>query len=439
MFAVDHWPAEAKTNVIPCPDRLAMKTFAESITSFQHELPAEEALLLHCANRTLSESSIAQASNLLQEVNWERFLQLSYQHGVAGLVFRCLNAHFIGIAPDEVVADLRRYVILNTHNNLGLLREIVNTVALLNEQRIKFAVFKGLITAELAYGDFSIRRCNDIDILVAGADHLRVKALFLSEGFEQTMSSETEFLCMQSGLWHESRKLNIDLHWGIPPRELGIHADRILKNRSSITLAGNDIPTFAKEDMFIILCVNATKEFWDQQLYRYCDIHEFLQRHPDLDWKLIVNRARGLRCKRMLLSGLGIVKALYGSPLPAEIDARLTRNASVQRVVSELLQQLFDHKNAYRTELGGARHLYYFHSPSDYFATLIDNRAGRFLYKALLRRLLRVTADAQGSEPMPATSTRSLLSTAARSPGILGLVLQKLYRKLNGARPDSKR
>lgn len=416
-----------------------MKTFAESITTFRHELPAEEALLLHCANRTLSASSIAQASNLLREVDWERFLQLSYQHGVAALVFRCLNAHFMALTPDEVVADLRRYVILNTQNNLGLLREIVNTVALLHARRIKFAVFKGLVTAELAYGDLSIRRCNDIDILVAEADHLGVKALFLSEGFEQTLSGKAEFLCIQSGLWHEGRRLNIDLHWGIPPRELGIRAARILKNRSSITVAGKDIPTFAKEDMFIILCANATKEFWEQQLYAYCDINEFLQRHTNLNWKLIVNRARVLRCERLLLSGLGVVKALFDSPLPAEIEARLTGNASVQRVVSELLQQLFDHEIAYSAELRGARHLYYFHTPSDYFATLIDNPAARLTYKAVLRHLLSVMKDAQGNEPMLATSTLELLRTAATSPRILGLVLQKLYRKLNGIRPDSNR
>lgn len=409
-----------------------MKTFAESITIFPHELPAEEALLLYCANRTLSASSIAQASKLLQEVNWERFLQLSYQHGVATMVFRCLNAHFMALTPDEIVADLRRYVILNTHNNLGLLREMVNTVALLHEQRIKFAVFKGIVTAELAYGDLCIRRCNDIDILVARADYLRAKALFVSEGFEQTMSSRNELLLQQTGLWHESRKLNIDLHWGIPPRELGIHADRILNNCSSMTLAGKDIPTFAKEDLFIILCINATKEYWDQQLYTYCDINEFLQRHIDLDWKLIVNRARMLRCERMLLSGLGIVKALFGSPLPAEINARLTGNAAVQLVVNELLQQLFDHKIAGRDVLRSAHNLYYFRWRSDYFATLIDNRAASFFYKALLRYFMSVTADSQDTQPMPAPPTLPLLIIAARSPGIVGLFLRKLYRKLIG-------
>jgi len=416
-----------------------MTMLAETITSFRHDLPVEEALLLHCANRSLPPAGIAEAENLLQEVNWERFLQLSYQHGVAALVFRRLNSHFLALTPEEVVADLRRYAILNTQNNLGLLHELVNTVDLLREQCIKFAVFKGLVTAELGYGDISIRRCNDIDILVTGADHPRVKALFLSEGFERTMSSKSEFLCVQSGLWHKGRMLKIDLHWGIPPRELGIEVNPILQNGSSITLAGKVIPTFAKEDMFIILCTNATKEFWQQQLYAYCDISEFLQRHTDMNWKLIVTRARLLRCERVLLAALSIVKALFNSPLPAEIDARVTANASVQRVVCELLYQLFDHKIAYSAESRGGRRLYYFRSPSDYFSTLIDNRVARLTYKALISRLLRVTADAQGDEPIPATSTLSLLSAATRSPRILGLVLLKLYRELVAFLPDSKR
>jgi len=403
--------------ITPCPDRIQMQIPPYSTATFRQEYPVEETLILHCTNRAPSADEIDQAKHLLRKVDWQRLIRLSHEHGVGALLYRYLQDHFAALIPGQACADLRNYVFANTQNNLGLLREMVNTVSLLEEHRIECAVFKGLVTTQLVYGDFSIRKCGDIDILVAESDYPRAKQLFLSAGFLPTMSDKAEIACLQSGLWHEDRRLKIDLHWGIPPRELGVHAERILRNSTSISLGGRDIPTFSREDMFIILCVNATKEYWGQHLYTYCDIREFLQRHTDLDWNLIIDRARALRCERTLLSGLGVVHALYDTPLPAAIDAGLRRIPSLRRIIDELLQQLFDHNLNRIATQAGDRHLYLFSSSPDYFAALIDNRVRRLLYKTVLRHVLSVETEAQGED-------------ATRPARILGLLLQKLYRKI---------
>lgn len=384
---------------------------------YVQELPAAEALLLACARSELTPAELIRARALAAGVDWHEVERLAEEHGVGSLAYRNLRRHFEDLAPAEMIERLKVLSIATTQSNLGLLRETLATVRELSAQGIECAVFKGLITTQLAYGDFSARRCGDIDILVPESDYPRAKELFLAEGFLATMSDKAEIACLQSGLWHEKRRLKIDLHWGIPPRELGIYAGKILRDGTTTILGGMKIPSFSRDDMFIILCVNATKEFWEQRLYAYCDIREFLLHHADLDWARIASRARALRCERMLMAGLGVVHALYDMPLPAPIAARLRETPSVRRVIDELLEQLFNLNPARAIAWGGDRHLYFFQSSPDYFAALIDSPVRRFYYKTVLRHVLSVTPEAEGED-------------ASRSAHVLMLLLKKLYRKI---------
>ncbi|MBK9132594.1 MAG: nucleotidyltransferase family protein [Gammaproteobacteria bacterium] len=387
-----------------------------SNTPYVRELPAAEALLLACARSAMTPAELIRARELAAGVDWHEVERLAEDHGVGSLAYRNLRRHFEDMAPAEMIERLKILSIATTQSNLSLLKEVLFTVRL-GAQGIECTVFKGLITTQLAYGDFSARKCGDIDLLVPESDYPRAKELFLAEGFLSTMSDKAEIACLQSGLWHEDRRLKIDLHWGIPPRELGIHAGEILRNRAYTTLGGMKIPTFSRDDMFLILCVNATKEFWEQRLYAYCDIPEFLLHHADLDWERITGRARALRCERMLMAALGVVHTLYDMPLPALIAARLRETPSVRRVIDELLEQLFNLNPARAIAGGGDRHLYFFRSSPDYFAALIDNPVRRFYYKKVLRHVLSVTPEAEGED-------------AARSAHVMILLLKKLYRKI---------
>lgn len=343
-------------------------------------LTAEEAMLLLCARTRMSESLLDQVYALAPRVDWERFRQLALQQGVASLAYRNLKRDLANAVPEEVLSQLRRHAIDNTQSNLGLIKEMVSVSLQLQAHDIDYAVFKGITVSQLVYRDFSIRKCGDIDLLVRKRDFQRARDLFLAEGFVPTLTDEEEADCLQSGLWHEQRRLQIDLHWGMSPTMLGIRADRIMDRRAEMPIGGTSVDVFSTEDVFISLCVNAVKEYWNQMLYPYCDIHEFLQSDIALNWQSVLERAKALNGRRPLEAALGVVRCLFENTLPPELERRLDPHSPAGRVSAELLRQLFEKdwsgSNIIHQETG--RHLHYFRSTDEYFIALMDQPMRRF-------------------------------------------------------------
>jgi len=361
--------------------------------TYWQQLPAEEILLLFCARTQISGDMLEQMRDLGSRIDWRRFLQLTYHHGVTAFIYPNIKQYFASTIPDDMLVQLKRYALANTHSNLGMLRELIIVNQLLQEEKIEFGIFKGLAVMQMVYGDLSVRRCGDIDILVKKRDFLRAKTLFLSQGFEQTLSNFNEMLSMQSGLWHEQRHLKIDLHWGIPPHILNIKTRKILDSLSSLSIDGRKLPSFSPEDMFIILCVNATKEYWNQFLYPYCDIHEFLQR-GNLNWDFLFVRAEKLSCLRPMKVALSVVEELFGLSPPSAIESRLRLEKETQHVKQELIRQLFsnDANDSGAVSSSVERRPYYFSSDDDYFVALMDRHLKRIMHP-LIKRIIPPVPD----------------------------------------------
>jgi hypothetical protein len=335
-------------------------------------------------------------------VNWPAYEELVRVHSVTSLVYSNLKRHFGNTIPAEILGRMKQHFISTTQSNLALLREILAIVQQLRSRHIECAVFKGLAINQQVYHDLSIRKSGDIDILVREKDYRHARQMFVSQGFIPTMSEQSELQCLQSGLWHEGKQSQIDLHWGIPPRQLLIDSDKIMDHVQEIALPGTSIPAFAREDMFIVMCVNAIKEFWNQLLYRYCDIHEFLQNHPELDGKRLARRARELGCHRATGIALAVTKELFNVALTTSMERSFPLSWSGNTIKEEILLQIFEKGPDEGGLLTSDGHrLYRFENILDYNTALIDKAPQRILYR--YRRIIEPNATDRSSIPLPAT------------------------------------
>lgn len=342
----------------------------------------EQQLLLICAATRLSKAEVERARTLIERgCDWKRFMRLVLTHGVGGFVYRNLVREFPAVVPDGIISGLKSYVLANSQSNMSMLKALDDVHRLLDANGIRHGVFKGLVIDHMIYHDFSVRKCGDIDLLVYKRDFPRAKALFLSEGFQQTLPDGEEALYLQSGLWHEDRRLKVDLHWGIPPLDLGIRGNLLMNDLIQRPLDGVTVPSFIPEDMFIVLCVNAVKEYWNQMLYTYCDIREFLSGGIELNWGLLLKRAKALRCRRPMEAALYVVKALYGVSPPREVMKRMAPSYSANQIGNELIDNLL---NSETTGLDEARlNPRHFRSNRDYVCALMDDGYRRFRYRYL--------------------------------------------------------
>jgi hypothetical protein len=267
----------------------------------------------------------------------------------------------------------------NTQSNLALLNELFQVIDFLSAHNIPCLTFKGLVSAELIYHNLSSRKAGDIDLLVKEQHYLKAKSLFIDQGFSQSLTDEVESNCMQSGLFHEARRLSIDLHYGIQPKLLGIHSEKLFEHATTYKLANREVPTFSLLDTLIILSINAAKDYWNQRLYTYADLYLLIHHHPELNWETIVKRASELNCKRTMITALLVVDELYGLVKSEYLQQQLSTSRPLKMIANELFIQLLPQGHKDFQCIKGKPYLI----PSDRYFHLhrMDNALARFNYR----------------------------------------------------------
>lgn len=336
---------------------------------------------------TLSPADVAAAGALLaQTPSWTTLFREAQIHGVSGLVFRQLSRHWPAQVPADWHHRFRQEVLQATQFNMMLLRELPGIHRELAGLGVPHIFFKGVVLAQRVYNDLAVRRCGDVDLLVAARDFARVKAHFLAQGFEPTLTARQERQSLQAGLRHPQRHLEIDLHFGMPPRELAISSALLLQQPAQLTLAGQVLPVFDERDQVLTYCCNAVKEYWHQRLYHYADLHVMLTR-PGLDLDALGRRASALGVRRVLAVAVRMLHLLYDMPALA---AKFPLAGALDASVRELQLRLFAADAS--DPLAQREPMLVLAQPRDYLHSLVDSPRRRF-FLGPGRRLLPNTAD----------------------------------------------
>jgi len=89
----------------------------------------------------------------------------------------------------------------------------------------------------------------------------------------------------------------------------------------------------------IVLSIHGAKDFWERFSW-IADISELVQRYPDLDWDVTIERAEALEAGRMLHTGLLLATRLLDAGVPDEIRRRLQADQAASEVAGEILSSL---------------------------------------------------------------------------------------------------
>jgi hypothetical protein len=270
-------------------------------------------------------------------LEWGAFLDLAQSQNIVPIVANKLRSFPPGNFPAKIISTLQAWHLESTRHNMALLMALSSVLDLLKEGGVTAIPFKGPTTAMMAYGDLSQRTCGDLDILVTQDEYPKVISILQSNGYAVTERYES---AMQSTLVHEGSTISIDLHWGIPPREIDLNVGLLRKSLRDFDLAGKTVQTFSVNDMFLIHCINATKEYWRPNLRQFYDIKMFVE-HADQEWQTVLTRARDIGCERMVMVSLLVAHNLYTLPLPKPIMSQLQRCSYAGRVAQELENQLY--------------------------------------------------------------------------------------------------
>lgn len=301
-------------------------------------------LLLFCARTHVDAESATEIEALCKdESDWATFLALAQHHRVVPLVYRTLAERCPDRVPASILEELRALDQANGRRSLLLTGQLLKLIGRFESSRIRAIPYKGPMIATSAYGDLSLRQFGDLDVLVHQRDYDRARECLESQGFRLVKEFNWE-----SSYADPSDQVVVDLHRSLNPElfEFGVDFERLWDRRAPIRIGGRDLRSPSPEDMLSILCIQAARDGWNgkYRLLQRCDIAELVRSHPELNWKWVMDEARGRGTRRILLVGLRFCEKYLGADLTKPVLRAIEADSRVSEIASQQAARCFqDH------------------------------------------------------------------------------------------------
>jgi hypothetical protein len=279
--------------------------------------------------------------------DWDCVLRMARRNRVRSLLYRNLKSLGPGLVPEKVLDELQSAFRDNALRNLRLTGELVKLLDLFAKQGIAAVPYKGPTLAALAYEDIALREFADLDLLLCEGDLTRARDLLLDAGFRLgaslTCATEPNHVkAVQELPLVSADGVLVELHLGFSPRDYGfaLDPDRFRQRLVCVPVAGRLVPTFAVEDLLLILCSHGERHWWGT-LGWICDVAELVRAQRELRWEAVLGEARRLHGERLVLLGLALAGALLRAPVPEVIDRQIRLDPTITWLVARVRKWLF--------------------------------------------------------------------------------------------------
>jgi hypothetical protein len=338
-------PALMKAKKTPAP--------ASSDKALLSNTRPEIELLLCCARAFVDDERANRIRALAEtRIDWEYLLRMAYRHSLMPLLHWQLDNICPELVPDSHARLLRDHFHRNTARNLCLTAELCEVLKLFEAQGIPAVPYKGPALALYVYGNLSLRRFSDLDVLVHQRDVFRAGEILGSRNyrpeFQLSPAQKEAYLRSKNDypLLNDDANILIELHWNFVPAYLSLSLDpeRLWKRLESTALNGMRISTFSPEDLLLLLCVHSTKHMW-LRLGWLSDIAELINTYEDINWEMILREARASGTSRMLFLGLFLTNRALGVELPANLMRLILSDRSAVTLALQAEQMWFQEED----------------------------------------------------------------------------------------------
>lgn len=309
-------------------------------------IEAEWSLLRVACSDIPSQDKATRIRGLLtSQIQWNALLGLADRHGVQPILAEALSG--LGDAiPGEELSAFKRSHETNLHKTLLLSRELIRICERLSSAGIEAMPYKGLVLAEMLYGDIALRQSGDIDLLIHARDLKRVREAVRELGYipNSTLSESEEDAYVNSGYEYSfdgtAGKNLLEVQWAIQPRFYAVDFDMegLFQRAVTVPVAGIKVKSPSIEDLFLLLALHAAKHAWGRLIW-LCDLAR-ISRISELNWKWIGAQAQELGIVRILRVTLLLAQNLLDSPFPHEAAELLPDDPGAAQLAGEIQQHI---------------------------------------------------------------------------------------------------
>src|SRR5262245_51418573 len=297
----------------------------------------EHELLLCCA-RTQCDNEIAERLRALAAaaIDWDYLFRLARRHSVLPLIYSQLQTHASDLVPSNRLAQFKHNYQENVARNQVLTSELTTVTRAFADAGIDSVPFKGPALALIAYGDVSLRRFVDLDVIVKKEDVFRARDILVQAGYEasKTLNDDQQSVllrtqhCLQFS--RDRGRMIFELHWDVASDLFAspVSAKDFWQRLMKIQLNDQTVKSFSADDLLFSLCVHGSRHIWER-LSWICDIAELIARQQ-LNWTDLIERAIKTDCERMFYLGLFLAHRLLGASLPNEVRSKTETDEYLQ-------------------------------------------------------------------------------------------------------------
>ncbi|MGD6974628.1 nucleotidyltransferase family protein [Bacillus altitudinis] len=321
----------------------------------QSNLTQEEHTALTLSTPFLKASQIEEMQELLyKQQDWNVILGMLHVHRTAGIAWKNIKRYAIHLRKEFKATYFLKSLEIMYKGQLETARDNIKLndqlFQALDQKGIEYAIVKGSVIGQWAYGDVGLRLFGDNDLFIS-QDQLQETGHVLNElGYIQgSWNYETEtvtpakrkdilYLIMNSHQTYTYMKPTpdcrfidchkIDVQFSVDLMT-GNRTDSIVKEmlsrRIQTSVDQHDVWSLKEEDMLLFLCIHFYKEaiylnevesMKDLLLYKLLDIYGMFMKEDLLDVDLFVRQTKAYGFEKMVYFAFHYVNEVFPQTIP---------------------------------------------------------------------------------------------------------------------------
>ena len=281
-------------------------------------------------------------------------LQLFQQNKMLPRLYWDLKQTSEDLISSDAYNYLEKHFINNSKNNLLLTNELLKTIALLEKNNIKVIPFKGPVLSEFLYENLALREFVDLDLIIRKEDVWKLREVFLTNGFKPYYkpieNKKDAFLKRQCSLkFQNPNKVFFDIHWNYTQSYFNYRFDESIWERAKpLDFHNKKITVLNKEDLFIILSINFSKDGW-KTLSNIYDIAELIKSHT-LDWDFILKKSSEINCEKVIALSVLLACNIDTLKVPKIVSDKINSFKDLKAIKNKIFKNTFQ-SQTYKTNI----------------------------------------------------------------------------------------
>jgi hypothetical protein len=318
----------------------AVKRLWPQVAALTPELRA----LIACARAVLERERLGELQTALKECpSVDRLCETALAQGMLGHLQGLMTGEGAAVFAPVLVERLTGLQRISTLRNL---RQIARLLHLLDELQVAGIVampYKGPVWAEVLYGDIALRTWADLDLIVGHDDVAAARQVLLADGLSDTSRFNERIMRRRRGslgqiaLGSPDTSTYVELHWevtaGVGARSL--EAESLLARATSVDLLGCQVPCPATTDLFLITCLEGTRDCWNV-VERLLGLAVQICRMDSSDWDSLLEAVGVVGCRRRVSVAVRYACRVFALEIEEEVAKSLLDDRRTRALVRSL-------------------------------------------------------------------------------------------------------